>query len=585
MNTVREEIPANGTVDAGALEILPNLLSPSHEPSNALDERAKLPWYKRPSPVWLLVGTFMAAIATSITIAPRIELYIRLACQEIRPDYESISIKPGEIITWPSIIGTVALPRPSARCQSDPTIQAAVAELGATMTTTIGVLSCLTAGWWGKFCDRYGRLKVLAITTFGVLISDLVFISVALASNKLPFGYRFLLLSPIVDGLLGGIASGSAASHAYLSDTTTPANRSRVFSRLLGLLFCGVAVGPALGGVLISKTGDLLSVFYLSAALHATYFLCALFIVPESLTKRAAAANVEAARRKGEEDAIKLARKQENMTPIRKRMDQILRRVFFFFSPLSIFLPSKIPVSRRRDWNLTLLAISYGFVTLLMGSYQFKFQYASYVFGWGSQELGYWLTVIGILRAIHLIVILPAFIKYFGPKRQTNPTDETSVRGLPHDPAFDLVVARLSLGIELLQYTLAVLSQNTHLFIAATLISAFSGGYTPSTQALAVELSKRKSDANRAGSSPESFGQLFGALGVIQALCSQMLGPPLFGSVFVKTVKYFPKGIFVTGGCIVAVALFTLAFIRVSPPEVAADEEREPLLPDLVHDD
>ena len=41
------------------------------------------------------------------------------------------------------------------------------------------------------------------------------------------------------------------------------------------------------------------------------------------------------------------------------------------------------------------------------GSYQFKFQYASYVFGWSSEELGYWLSVIGVMRAIHLIVVLP----------------------------------------------------------------------------------------------------------------------------------------------------------------------------------
>lgn len=152
----------------------------------------------------------------------------------------------------------------------------------------------------------------------------------------------------------------------------------------------------------------------------------------------------------------------------------------------------------------------------------------------------------------------------------------------PHDPAFDLVIAKLSLGIELLQYTLAVLSQNTNLFIAATLISAFSGGYTPSIQALAVELSGRNAPAKPAGSNVGNFGQLFGALGVIQALCSQMIGPALFGGVFVATVKYFPKAIFVTGGCVVVVALLVLSFIRVAPPVVVVDEEREPL---LVHDD
>ena len=135
---------------------------------------------------------------------------------------------------------------------------------------------------------------------------------------------------------------------------------------MLGLLFSGVAIGPTLGGLLISHTGNLLSVFYVSAGVHTAYLLCALFVVPESLTKEAALANKEAARVKKEQDAITLAKKEENMNPIHRRMDQTLRTVFFFFSPLSILMPYKSETSRRRDWNLTILAASYGLMTLLI---------------------------------------------------------------------------------------------------------------------------------------------------------------------------------------------------------------------------
>jgi MFS family permease len=146
----------------------------------------------------------------------------------------------------------------------------------------------------------------------------------------------------------------------------------------------------------------------------------------------------------------------------------------------------------------------------------------------------------------------------------------------PHDPAFDLVVARISLGIELCQYILVVLSTNTQMWIAATLLSSFGGGFTPSVQALAVELSSRNSHAKSIGSSAENFGQLFGALGVLQALASQVIGPTLFGTIFVASVESYPKAIFVTSGGIVALGLLVLSLIRVNPPVV--DEEREPLL-------
>jgi len=115
------------------------------------------------------------------------------------------------------------------------------------------------------------------------------------------------------------------------------------------------------------------------------------------------------------------------------------------------------------------------------------------------------------------------------------------------------------------------------MWIAATLISSFGGGFTPSVQSLAVELSSRNSHAKSVGSSAKNFGQLFGALGVVQALASQVIGPTLFGTIFVASIESYPKAIFVTGGCIVTLGLLVLSFIRVNPPVV--DEEREPLLP------
>ena len=163
-----------------------------------------------------------------------------------------------------------------------------------------------------------------------------------------------------------GIATGSAATHAYLSDTTRSANRAKVFSLMLGLVFCGMALGPTLAGLIISQTGDLLTPFYISTTIHATYLLMALLVIPESLTKDAALANAEAAKLKKEQDALKLAKQEENMTHTYKWIHRTLRAIFFFLSPLAIFIPQNVENSRRRDWNMTAVAISYGLVILLM---------------------------------------------------------------------------------------------------------------------------------------------------------------------------------------------------------------------------
>jgi hypothetical protein len=127
-----------------------------------------------------------------------------------------------------------------------------------------------------------------------------------------------------------------------------------------------MALGPTLGGLLISGTGNILSVFYVTAMLHTFYLLMAVFVVPESLTKEAALANIEAARVKAEQDTIILAKQEETMTPAQKRIYRILRTAFFPLSPLAIFIPRKVEGSRRRDWNLTAIAITYGLIVLLV---------------------------------------------------------------------------------------------------------------------------------------------------------------------------------------------------------------------------
>ncbi|KAG8810905.1 hypothetical protein FRC18_003760 [Serendipita sp. 400] len=177
---------------------------------------------------------------------------------------------------------------------------------------------------------------------------------------------------------------------------------------MLGLLFGGMAVGPIIGGQLITSTGNLLSVFYISFVVHLVYLFITLFIIPESLKKEV----MESNRKQSNPDTSDAPSTQliwKYMTTT-QRTSQILGGVFFFLTPLSVFLPRKTGNSQQKNWNLTFLAIAYGVITLLIGSYQFKFQYANYTFGWTSQELGYWLSVIGALRAIHLIILLPGML-------------------------------------------------------------------------------------------------------------------------------------------------------------------------------
>ena len=64
----------------------------------------------------------------------------------------------------------------------------------------------------------------------------------------------------------------------------THAHSSGIFSRYLGLLFTGTAIGPTLGGLVIRLSGSFISVFFIAGALHLLYALLIWFVIPESLS-------------------------------------------------------------------------------------------------------------------------------------------------------------------------------------------------------------------------------------------------------------------------------------------------------------
>jgi MFS family permease len=136
-------------------------------------------------------------------------------------------------------------------------------------------------------------------------------------------------------------------------------SRSRFFSLNLGIFCIGVALGPTLGGKLISYTGDILSVFYMSAAINLSVALVYWLIVPESLPKKSMNDSRMKSKHSGD-------------------MRQIGESILSSFSTLLIFAPRKIElpvgndvesVSTRdttlrvgqakttTDWNMFFLAI------------------------------------------------------------------------------------------------------------------------------------------------------------------------------------------------------------------------------------
>jgi hypothetical protein len=136
-------------------------------------------------------------------------------------------------------------------------------------------------------------------------------------------------------------------------------------------------------------------------------------------------------------------------------------------------------------------------------------------------------------------------------------------------------------------FFIIAVSKDGRMFVVAGALGALATGYSPTTQSLSLELYTRR------GGLPSEAGRLFGAMSLIQAvgcaplnvsckaghdadcvLCrNQVVGPSLFGIIYIKTVSTFPETIFYVCVALVLLSLFFLFLVRIPPYRGIIDAE------------
>ena len=151
------------------------------------------------------------------------------------------------------------------------------------LVASYAVAQFLATPFLGNMADRYGRRPILLISVFGSLIGFLIWGFTEPMAAHFPEHTReaalgLLLLSRVLDGFSGGNIS---VAQAYISDITSPEERSRGLG-LVGAAFgLGFILGPPLGGWL-SSGGDFALPAFVSATLAGLNWLAILFFLPES---------------------------------------------------------------------------------------------------------------------------------------------------------------------------------------------------------------------------------------------------------------------------------------------------------------
>jgi MFS transporter, DHA1 family, tetracycline resistance protein len=217
----------------------------------------------------------------------------------------------------------------------------------------------------GALSDRYGRRRVILISCFGLAV-DFTFMALA---TSIPMFFVGRVISAMTS------ASFSTAN-AYLADVTAPEKRAAAFGLLGSAFGIGFVIGPALGGLLGGI--DLRLPFYVASGLAALNFLYGLFVLPESLPVESRTKRFEW-KRANPIGALRVL----------KRYPAVLGLIAVaFLSQLAHFvLPSTFVL------------------------------YADYRYGWGEQQVGYVLGLVGICNVLVQAFLIRRLVPKIGERK------------------------------------------------------------------------------------------------------------------------------------------------------------------------
>jgi hypothetical protein len=168
----------------------------------------------------LLVLCPLSAMAFSALIAPRLELLTNLVCKELDGRQWDPAISDAG-----HQVGFVGTTRP-VPCAADPAVQAKVTAsvrqylshidsawypelldgclLGIGTILSLSIHCVVRLANSKQFSDLYGRVWYLRFHFVPVLLTGVALMTLAIAPDKVPGGYWFLVYTSALEGLIGG---------------------------------------------------------------------------------------------------------------------------------------------------------------------------------------------------------------------------------------------------------------------------------------------------------------------------------------------------------------------------------------------
>lgn len=225
----------------------------------------------------------------------------------------------------------------------------------------------------GNLSDKYGRKPILIISQAGTLASWVIFgLSWFLDGSTWPI--LIIALSRITDGITGGNVS---VANAYLSDITTPEERTQAFTYLVVASGTAMLIGPPIGGFSNSTSIGYLGTAIVAVLISTITLLAIVFLLKESLSPEERTPDVNLS----PFYQLNMLAKIRNLSNSQPITQMFVTRLFFSFT-------------------------LYAYVSIIV-------LYVIDLFKFNEQQLGIFLLFVGSFLIINQLIVFPPFAKRF----------------------------------------------------------------------------------------------------------------------------------------------------------------------------
>ncbi|KAF9969931.1 hypothetical protein BGZ73_007501 [Actinomortierella ambigua] len=386
--------------DTNPARASPDATNPSAIYAKVLE--SALPWYRRPSPIWLLPVYVAVATTAGMLLSSLVTFQVSMLCREF------YNRNPPTTNFYADYTSYTAFDK-DPRCKL-PDVQAYAAKILGLIEVLAAVASTLTVGYYTSMSDRHGRVKFIGFAFFNTVLMLLAIVTMNAYWDQI--GLPLLFASGILNGALGGVGLGLTLFLAYSADCTDPSKRSLMYSWVHAALFLGLTVGPSVGGIITNATNTVLTIVYIDLGVNVVALIFLFLVVPESLphlqSPTVRKLFREAKRKARLEAGLEAEDDNDNEQMAEDEKHERAAWHTHAVRSLRFFKPN------GRNTNIILLAAISCLQTLIVkGTLSVIVLYTQRMFNWDSLEVGFLFSLGNGGRLLSLIVVLPVLVYLF----------------------------------------------------------------------------------------------------------------------------------------------------------------------------